>query len=110
LQDTRSPPECSKIFKARRDAFVTALKQTRALSFSTPQGGMFLLIDVSQTGLDGKAFAEQLLDAESVAVVPGFGFGESMKDTVRAGFLLDVSVLEEAAKRIIRFAECLKHG
>jgi aspartate/methionine/tyrosine aminotransferase len=68
---------------------------------------MFLLIDVTQTGLEGKAFAEQLLDAENVAVVPGFGFGASMKNTVRVGFLCDVPVLEEAAKRIIRFAEGL---
>ncbi|MBL4757473.1 MAG: aminotransferase class I/II-fold pyridoxal phosphate-dependent enzyme [Rhizobiales bacterium] len=107
LKDQTSPQEIFEIFKARRDAFASALKKTNVLSFSAPQGGMFLLIDVTQTGREGKAFAEQLLDAENVAVVPGFGFGTSMKNTVRVGFLSDVPVLEEAAKRIIRFAEGL---
>lgn len=108
LQDTRSPQKIFETFKARRDAFATALKKTNTLSFSTPQGGMFFLIDVSKTGLDGKTFAEQLLDVESVAVVPGFGFGTSTTDTVRVGFLSDVPILEEEAKRIIRFAERLE--
>lgn len=109
LKDQASPQEIFEIFKERRDAFASALKKTNVLSFSAPQGGMFLLIDVTQTGMDGKAFAEQLLDAESVAVVPGFGFGASMKNTVRVGFLSDVHVLEEAAQRIIRFAEGLNN-
>ena len=109
LQDTSAPQEIFEIFKARRDAFSAALKNTNVLSFSAPQGGMFLLIDVSQTSLKGKAFAEQLLEAENVAVVPGFGFGASMKNSVRVGFLSDVPVLEEAAKRIIRFAEGLSN-
>ncbi|MBA4491476.1 pyridoxal phosphate-dependent aminotransferase [Paracoccus sp. S1E-3] len=110
LNDSDTPQRISEIFKARRDAFVAALSKTNTLSFSVPQGGMFLLIDVSETGLDGKAFAERLLDAENVAVVPGFGFGASMKDTVRVGFLSDIPVMEEAARRIIRFAEELRNG
>lgn len=110
LKDKETPQRFSDIFKARRDAFANALKKTNVLSFSAPQGGMFLLIDVSETGLDGKGFAEQLLDSENVALVPGFGFGASMKNTVRVGFLSDVPILEEAARRIINFAERVKNG
>lgn len=107
LQDAKAPAQIRKIFQERRDAFVKALRQSDSLKLSAPQGGMFLLIDVSATGLDGEAFAQQLLDAQSVAVVPGFGFGASMKNTVRVGFLVDGPILEEAARRIIRFAkEC----
>ncbi len=106
LRDRQAPREIFEIFKARRDAFTAALRaSTTVLRFAEPQGGMFLLIDVSATGLDGKAFAEQLLDAENVAVVPGFGFGASTSDTVRVGFLSDVPVLQEAARRIARFAD-----
>ena len=68
---------------------------------------MFVLVDVSSTGLDGEAFAEQLLDNEGVAVVPGFGFGPSMKYTIRVGFLTDIPRLEEAANRLVRFATSL---
>lgn len=105
LQDDATPVQIRHIFKRRRDAFVAALRPSDKLSFSPPQGGMFLLIDVSCTGLDGKAFAEQLLDAQNVAVVPGFGFGSSMNHTVRVGFLVDIPLLEEAARRIVRFAD-----
>ncbi|MEO0382667.1 MAG: aminotransferase class I/II-fold pyridoxal phosphate-dependent enzyme [Pseudomonadota bacterium] len=105
LQDAKVPAQIRTIFQTRRDAFVNALRQSDVLKFAAPQGGMFLLIDVSATGLDGEAFALQLLDRENVAVVPGFGFGASMKNTVRVGFLVDVAVLEEAARRIIRFAK-----
>ena len=68
-----------------------------------PAGGMFLLVDVSATGLDGHGFAERLLESVGVSVVPGFGFGESMKNFVRIGYLSDIGVLEEAIKRIARF-------
>lgn len=108
LKDLAAPGRVFEVFKARRDAFAAALGKSEVLSFSAPQGGMFLLIDVARTGLDGKAFAEGLLDAENVAVVPGFGFGAAMANTVRVGFLSDIDVLEEAAKRIIRFAEGMK--
>lgn len=101
LRDAASSNEIHNIFKARRDTLVNTLCTSSTLSFSAPQGGMFLLIDVSKTGLEGRAFAEQLLDAERVAVVPGFDFGSSMKDTVRVGFLCEEERLAEAAKRII---------
>lgn len=108
MRDSDSPRKIFEIFKARRDAFVAALRGSPDLSFAEPQGGMFLLIDVSRTGLDGKAFAERLLDAENVAVVPGFGFGASVSNTVRVGFLSDIPLLQEAARRIVRFAAGVK--
>ena len=66
---------------------------------------MFVLLDISRTGLSGKEFAEQLLNEEKVAVVPGFGFGEFVGNTVRIGFLCEEEKLEDAARRIVRFTE-----
>jgi arginine:pyruvate transaminase len=107
LGDNGSMLEIHEVFKSRRNAFVNALGATDVLHFSAPQGGMFLLLDVSRTGLDGRVFAERLLDAESVAVVPGFGFGSSSSNMIRVGFLCEEVILEEAARRIVRFAENL---
>ena len=107
LMDDQSPKKFQNIFKARRDAFLSKLDKSTILRYTKPQGGMFVLIDVSSTGLDGEAFAEQLLDDEGVAVVPGFGFGPSMKDTIRLGFLAEIPKLEEAADRLVRFAASL---
>ncbi len=89
-------------FRSQRDALVAALAQIEGLHFSPPQGGMFLLVDVSATGLSGRAFATGLLEAEGVAVVPGYGFGEAAENMVRIGFLSSPPRLVEAADRIAR--------
>jgi len=107
LKDSQSPKKFHEIFLSRRDAFVNGLRRSNVLDFTVPKGGMFLLIDVSKTGIDGKEFAERLLEEEGVAVVPGFGFGASMKNTIRVGFLDDIARLEEAALRLVRFADRL---
>ena len=107
LKDSQSPKEFCDAFLSRRDAFVDGLKESNVLDFAVPKGGMFLLIDVSKTGIDGKEFAERLLEEEEVAVVPGFGFGTSMKNTIRVGFLDDIPRLEEAALRMVRFSDRL---
>lgn len=105
LKDKSTTEKFSTLFKSRRDAFCEGLRASNHLSFSKAKGGMFVLIDISDTGLSGKEFAEKLLDDESVAVVPGFGFGENMGHTVRIGYLCDEDRLREAAKRIVRFTE-----
>ena len=105
LKDTSTIDQFNALFKSRRDAFCEGLRKSNHLIFSTPRGGMFVLLDISSTGLSGKEFAEYLLDEEKVAVVPGFGFGQSVENTVRIGYLCDEERLTDAASRIVRFAE-----
>lgn len=95
-------------FRIRRDCLCDGLQKISGLHVGTPAGGMFLLVDVSALGLDGYAFAEQLLDAEGVSVVPGFGFGESLKNFVRIGYLAETNILDDAVQRISRFSKSLK--
>ena len=102
------PDAIRDIFRSRRDALVRGLRQTDSITFAEPQGGMFLLLDVSASGRDGRAFAEGLLEEEAVAVVPGFGFGPGMSHMVRVGFLCEADRLAEAAARIVRHANGLK--
>ena len=66
---------------------------------------MFVMVDVSALGCDGDRFANELLDAEGVAVVPGFAFGDSVRDCIRIGYLHDEAVLKEAADKIGRFVD-----
>ena len=68
---------------------------------------MFLLADVSATGLDGEAFANALLDDVGVSVVPGSAFGESVQNFVRIGFLSDDATLIDASRRIQQFVNGL---
>jgi arginine:pyruvate transaminase len=105
------PSICERInaaFRERRDVLVDALAQISGLRFSPPQGGMFLLVDVAATGLNGASFADGLLDAGGVAVVPGFGFGDSLRQMVRIGFLSSPERLREAAARMDRHVRGLR--
>lgn len=110
LEDTATPQRVRDIFQARRDALMAGLCKTDTLQFAEPQGGMFLMADVSRTGLDGMAFAHALLDEEAIAVVPGFGFGPSMNGFVRIGFLRDADELRDAGGRIAAFADRLERA
>lgn len=103
---TSDLPEADRMrqaFRERRDRLCAGLENVPGLKAYAPAGGMFLLVDVSETGLDGLQFATQLLDNVGVSVVPGFGFGESLTNFVRVGYLSDTRVLEDAVERISRF-------
>src|SRR5579885_2970297 len=69
-----------------------------------PEGGMFVLLDIRGTGLGTGEFAARLLDRERVAVLPCDGFGPSAAGHVRIALSAPDARLEEAARRIVRFA------
>jgi aspartate/methionine/tyrosine aminotransferase len=58
----------------KRDRAVEILAE-HGVKAPVPRGGIFFLIDISATGLDGDSFADRLLAEEHVSVVPGSGFG-----------------------------------
>jgi arginine:pyruvate transaminase len=72
-----------------------------------PEGGMFVLLDVRGTGLDAAEFAHRLLLAEDVAVLPCDGFGASAAGHQRIALTAPEPRLEEAGRRIVRFARSL---
>jgi len=73
----------------------------------TPEGGMFVLLDIRGTGLGSEDFARGLLDAERVAVLPCDGFGASAAGYLRISLGAPDARLEEAGNRIVRFAQRL---
>ncbi|MBE3637191.1 pyridoxal phosphate-dependent aminotransferase [Mangrovicoccus algicola] len=77
------------------------------LSSFPPQGGMFMMVDVSATGLGGEAFAWRLLEEEAVAVMPGDSFGTEAAHLIRLGLTLPDDELAEAVRRIAALAERL---
>jgi arginine:pyruvate transaminase len=72
-----------------------------------PEGGMFVLLDIRGTGLGAEAFAQGLLEAERVAVLPCDGFGVSAEGHLRISLGAPDARLEEAGNRIVRFAQRL---
>jgi arginine:pyruvate transaminase len=72
-----------------------------------PEGGMFVLLDVRDSGLGSEDFARALLDAERVATLPCDGFGASAEGYLRISLGAPTPRIAEAAHRVVRFAQRL---
>jgi len=65
-----------------------------------PDGGMFVMVDVRQTGLGAQDFAERLLEGYGVSVLAGEAFGPSAAGHIRIGLVVDRVKLADACSRI----------
>ena len=74
---------------------------------TSPEGGMFVLLDIRATGLGSEAFARTLLEKEGVAVLPCDGFGPSAVGHLRISLTVADARLAEAGRRIVRLARQL---
>jgi arginine:pyruvate transaminase len=90
-------------FAARADLLAQRLHAETALRVHRPEAGMFALIDVSATGMDGEAYAWDLLD-HGVAVMPGSAFGDGLRDWVRVALTIDDADFTTALDRITAHA------
>ncbi len=90
-------------YRQRRDFVLERLEEVEELRCVRPHAGMFIMCDVSGTGLDGKAFAEGLLEDQGVSVIPGEAFGPSARNFVRIGLAQERTLLKRACKRIRDF-------
>ncbi len=73
-----------------------------------PKGAFYLFPSIKKTGLTSLEFAEQLLWAEKVALVPGDAFGESGEGFIRCSYATSTANIKEALLRIERFIATLK--
>ena len=94
----------------RAGVLADRLDGVAGLRLHRPGAGMFALLQVSGCGQDGTAFAEGLLDAHGVAVMPGASFGEALKGWVRISLTVEDTVLEAAADRIAAHARSLSRA
>lgn len=92
----------------RRRARLVADRLGAPLRPLMPDAGMFILVDVSGTGLDGTEFATRLLEAHRVAVMPGGAFGEEARDFVRISLTIGDAKLAEACARLTAFTASLR--
>lgn len=89
-------------YDRRRQVIVNGFRQIGLPTFE-PQGAFYAFPQVDQLGLSSEAFAEQLLQEQQVAVVPGDAFGPSGAGFVRACYATSMDQIEEALERIERF-------
>ncbi|WP_309085805.1 aminotransferase class I/II-fold pyridoxal phosphate-dependent enzyme [Chelativorans sp.] len=95
--------EIAERYAARRKVFLEAMHGTNNVGVRGSEGGMYVMLDISQVNPDAEAFAFGLLEAEKVAVMPGGSFGASAEGHLRVSMCQEEPVLREAAARIRRY-------
>lgn len=91
-------------FRKRRDYL---LPELRRLGFDiplVPEGAFYLYANCSCLTDDSSTFAQQLLEAEGVAITPGKDFGDHLpQQHVRFAYTTSMEKLREGVQRIGRF-------
>ena len=89
-------------YDRRRRLMTRRLNEMGLLCFE-PRGAFYCFPNITSSGLDDEAFAQELLREEHVAVVPGRAFGPSGVGHVRACYATAYEEIVEAMDRIERF-------
>ena len=95
-------------YDRRRRFLVDGLNSIGLPTFE-PQGAFYAFPQVNHLGISSAAFAENLLQTERVAVIPGEAFGPSGEGFVRACYAASMDKLETALERIERFVRSVLH-
>lgn len=95
--------EMREIYRRRRDVVFERLHRVPGLRCLLPEAGMFMMVDVSGTGLDTVDFTWQLFRAQGVSLLDASAFGETANGFVRLGFVVDEASLIDACERIATF-------
>jgi len=90
-------------FSARAALLEQRLHDETGLTVHRPEAGMFALVNVAATGMDGDAYAWELLE-HGVSVMPGSAFGDSLRAWVRVALTIDDSSFATALDRIVAHA------
>jgi polar amino acid transport system ATP-binding protein/arginine:pyruvate transaminase len=89
----------------RQRRFAAGIEGIPQLRGAPPEAGMFMLIDVSASGLSGAEFVRALYSAQRVSVMDGAAFGQGAARCVRVCFAADEATLDAACARLRRFCE-----
>jgi arginine:pyruvate transaminase len=100
--------EMREIYRRRRDVVFERLHRVPGLHCLLPEAGMFMMVDVSGTGLATVDFTWQLFRAQRVSVLDASAFGETANGFVRLGFVVEEARLIEACERIAAFVDGLR--
>lgn len=96
--------EVAAPFHRRRDLVMRLVEGQNVVRAIPAQGAMYVMLDVRATGLTGEAFAEKLIEAHHVAVMPGESFGAAAAGHVRVALTVADERLEVAVRQLLDLA------
>ncbi|MFU2326181.1 pyridoxal phosphate-dependent aminotransferase [Pseudomonas sp. NFX98] len=99
-QDLPEVTQMREEYRQRRDLVCASLAHCPGIRPVRPDGGMFVMVDIRQTGLCAQGFAERLLEGYGVSVLAGEAFGPSAAGHIRIGLVVDRKQLADACRRI----------
>ncbi|MEP3440446.1 MAG: aminotransferase class I/II-fold pyridoxal phosphate-dependent enzyme [Sulfitobacter sp.] len=92
-------------FRRRRDIALDILRAQNVVK-SVPNGGaMYMMLDISATGMDGEAFANALLDVHHIATMPGESFGAAAAGHIRVAMTIEDNAFAAAMQTLCDFAK-----
>ena len=93
-------------YHRRRDIAVEVLRAYDLYRY-TPGGAIYLMIDISASGMDSHDFAMKLLNEKRVAVAPGKTFGKMCEDHIR----ISIAASDEHIRRgVTAICELVREG
>ncbi len=91
-------------FRRRREIALNILNTQQTVGLIPADGAMYLMLDIRASGLSGEGFANALLDAHRIAVMPGESFGNSAVGHIRVAMTIDDAKFAAALNLICAFA------
>jgi len=93
--------EASSIYRARRDAFLSAIRPL-GYEIEPPRATLYVWLPIPRRYASSMEFTRDLLDKTGVLVAPGSGFGEAGEGYVRVALCDTEERLREAGERMAK--------
>jgi len=93
----------AKLYQKAAERTVQAVNEHLKMPCLVPQGGLYTVI---RTGYESSEFAKTLIEKTGVIVVPGWGFGDTLKEAVRISYgplVHDLDKIDIAMKKVGAF-------
>ncbi|MEM9604984.1 MAG: aminotransferase class I/II-fold pyridoxal phosphate-dependent enzyme [Pseudomonadota bacterium] len=104
LTGSRDAPDAMReLYRRRRDLATATLQRAPALRVLPAEAGMFLVVDVSGTGMNGHDFSWALYRETGVSVLGGAAFSDTIGHCVRLSFTVSDDEIVEGCERVVRF-------
>lgn len=102
-EGARAREQIRAVLGQRRERVLGFARDEAEIGCTVPAGAFYVLLDIGgRAGGDCGEVARQLLEEERVLTIPGGGFGEESRGTLRISFATDAETLDAGLRRLGR--------